>query len=92
MLHTSSLNSNRPSKFIAALDSACTSHTVKRSSLPKKQVMDSLRVTHIQTASSGATMPSFGKASNGVMEDAFVVEDNKLAKNLVSIPKLDRAG
>ena len=92
MLHTSSPDSNRPSYFIAALDSACTSHTVKRSSLPKEQVMNSSRVTHIQTASSGATMPSFAKASNGVVQDALVVEDNRLAKNLVSIPKLDRAG
>ena len=54
--------------------------------------MDSSRVTHIQTAFSGATMPSFAKASNGVVQDALVVEDNRLAKNLVSIPKLDRAG
>jgi hypothetical protein len=37
-------------------------------------------------------MQSHAKASNGVMQDALVVDDEKLTKNLVSIPKLDRAG
>ena len=55
-------------------------------------MLDSSRITSIQTATPGASMQSHAKASNGVMQDALVVDDEKLTKNLVSIPKLDRAG
>jgi hypothetical protein len=37
-------------------------------------------------------MPSFAKASSGLLEDALVVSDKDLTKNLISIPTLDRAG
>jgi hypothetical protein len=54
--------------------------------------LDSSRKTSIQTASTGATISSYGQASSGVLEDSLVVSDKDLTKNLVSIPKLDRAG
>ena len=65
---------------------------VIESCLPKETVLDSSRTTSIQTATPGASMQSHAKASNGVMQDALVVDDEKRTKNLVSIPKLDRAG
>ena len=54
--------------------------------------MDASRKTSIQTASTGATISSYGHASRGVLENSFLVSDKDLTKNLVSIPKLDRAG
>jgi len=92
MLNTSSQVPTCLSVFTAALDSGCTSHTVKESCLPDGTFVDSSRKTNIQTASSGAVLPSHAKASNGVVQDALVCRDDELAKNLVSIPKLDRAG
>ena len=85
-------NHDCSSVYTAALDSACTSHTVKGSCLPKKTRLDTSRKTRIQTATPGASMPSFAKASSGLLEDALVVSDKDLTKNLVSIPTLDRAG
>ena len=38
----------------------------------------------------GALLPAFGRASNGIVQNALVVDDDKLAQNLVSVPKLDR--
>ena len=92
MLNTSNQVQTCLSVFTAALDSGCTSHTVKESCLPDGTFVDSSRKTNIQTASSGAVLPSHAKASNGVVQDALVCRDDELAKNLVSIPKLDRAG
>jgi hypothetical protein len=60
--------------------------------LPDGTFVDSSRKTNIETASSGAVLPSHAKASNGVVQDALVCRDDELAKNLLSIPKLDRAG
>ena len=80
------------SVYTAALDSGCTSHTIKESCLPSDTVIDSSSTTHIQTAGVDATLPAFGRASNGIVQKALVVDDDKLAQNLVSVPKLDRMG
>jgi hypothetical protein len=37
-------------------------------------------------------MSSFGRVSRGILKDSHVVSDKLLTENLVSIPKLDRAG
>ena len=37
-------------------------------------------------------IPSFGKSSNGLVKNALVIDDADLTENLISIPKLDRAG
>ena len=76
----------------AVLDSGCSSHTIKYSSLPLGAFVDRTQTTNIQTASSGAMIPSFGKSSNGLVKNALVIDDNDLTENLISIPKLDRAG
>ena len=80
------------SAFTAALDSGCSSHTIKKSCLPVETKIDSSTPVHIQTAMNGATLEAFGRASKGIVKKALVVSDKKLAKNLVSIPKLDRLG
>ncbi len=76
------------SAYTAALDSGCSSHTVKRSSLPMGSIIDRTQPTNIQTASSGIMLPSFGKSSNGLLHNALVVDDDLLTKNLISIAKL----
>jgi hypothetical protein len=76
----------------AVLDSGCSSHTIKFSSLPSGAFVDRTRTTHIQTASSGTMIPSFGKSSNGLVKNALVIDDANLTENLISIPTLDRAG
>jgi hypothetical protein len=80
------------SAYTAALDSGCSSHTIKSSCLPETTVVDNSNVVNIQTASSGTTLSAFGKASEGLVRNALVVDDKHLTKNLVSIAKLDRAG
>ena len=37
----------------------------------------------------GSTLPAFGRASNGIVQRAIVVDDDKLVQNLVSVPKLE---
>jgi hypothetical protein len=74
-----------------ALDSGCTSHTIKESCLPSETVIDSSSATQIQTCV-GALLSAFRRASNGILQNAFVVDDDKLAQTLVSVPKLDRMG
>ncbi len=39
-----------------------------------------------------ALLSAFGRASNSIVQKALVVDDDKLAPNLVSVPKLDRMG
>ena len=80
------------SVYTSVLDSGCSSHTVKESCLPSDTVVDSSRTIHIQTAGVGALLPAFGRASNGIVQQALVVDDDKLAENLVSVPTLDRMG
>jgi hypothetical protein len=95
MVAESSVEEEVPSAlsvYTAALDSGCTSHTIKESCLPEETAIDSSSTTNIQTANTGAVLPSFGKASHGRLRKALVVSDEKLTLNLVSIPKLDREG
>ena len=80
------------SVHLGILDSGCSSHTVKEESLPVDAVMDRRKSATINTAQNGASMHSHGRSSNGLLQNALVVEGNQLSKNLVSIPKLDRMG
>ena len=51
------------SAFPAALDSGCSSHTIKKSCLPVDTQIDSLSSIHIQKAMNGDTLEAFGRAS-----------------------------
>ena len=77
---------------LAALDSGCTSHAVMEIAVPEGAIVDTSRPTNIRTALNGASIHARGRSSSGILEDFLVIGGNKLAKNLVSIPKLDRMG
>jgi hypothetical protein len=68
------------SAYTAALDSGCSSHTIKQSCIPKNTAIDSSSPICIQTASAGATLSAYGRASNGLVHKALVVSDSKLTK------------
>ena len=57
-----------------------------------RHILILLLVSTFQTALAGATLESLGRASKGIVKKALVISDKKLAKNLASIPKLDRLG
>ena len=78
--------------YNAVFDSGSTSHLLKPSCLPTDSEIYSSKGATIRTALSDSTMPAFGRVSPGILTDSLVVSDNLLTKNLVSIPKLDRAG
>jgi hypothetical protein len=87
MGHASSSSSNEGcfSAYTAALDSGCSSHTIKKSCLPRGTQINSSTPISIQTASVGATLEALGRASIGLVQKALVIPDKKLAKKLVSI-------
>ena len=77
---------------LAALDSGCTSHAVMEIAVSEGAIVDTSRPTNIRTALNGASIHARGRASSGILEDFLVIGGNKLAKNLISIPRLDCMG
>ena len=80
------------SAFTAVFDSGSSAHCVMPSCLPDNTVIDGSTRPNIQTASSDTVISTLGRASSGLVKNALVVGEKALAKNLVSIPSLDRAG
>ena len=85
-------NAVNTAPHIAALDSGCTHHTLKRSLFPDSVPIDTTQVVDIQTAHSGTSIKSSGRASAGVLKDAIVVEDKIIPISLASLPQFDKAG
>ena len=76
-------NAVNTAPHIAALDSGCTHHTLKRSLFPDSVPIDTTQVVDIQTAHSGTSIKSSGRASAGVLKDAIVVMQS-CSKNIES--------
>ena len=87
-----SQNTVNTAPHIAALDSGCTHHTLKRSLFPDSIPIDTSQVIHIQTAHTGTSINSSGRASAGVLKDAIVVDDQIIPISLASLPQFDKAG
>ena len=80
------------SAYNAVFDSGSTSHMLNPSCLPDDSEIDSSKGATIRTALSNSTISSFGRFNTGILKDSLVVPDKLFTENLVSIPKLDRAG
>jgi len=79
-------------KYRTALDSGCTHHTFKQAAVPIDVPIDTSKIVNIQTALTGASFISSGRANFGIFENAIIVDNQKMPMSLASFPQLDRAG
>ena len=76
----------------AALDSGCSSHTLKESVIPREAQVDANQRSVIQTAHAGTTIPTLGRVDAGLCRKSLVVKDGDLVLSLISVSRLDRDG
>ncbi len=76
----------------AALDSGCSSHTLKESDVQSTARINSEHQSVIQTAHSGTTISTLGRADAGLCRKSLVVKDGDLVLSLISVSRLDGDG
>ena len=79
-------------KHRTALDSGCTHHTFKHAAVPINVPIDTSNIVNIQTALTGTSFTSSGRANLGLFENAIIVDNQKMPLSLASLPQLDRSG
>jgi hypothetical protein len=88
-----SSSSSKDDKTRTYLDSGCSYHTFRKTSIPKSVNIDTSDIVNIQTAHSGTFIQSSGRAADaGLLKDVIVVEDSLMPANLASLAVFDRAG
>jgi hypothetical protein len=90
MLSSSSSNGD---KNLTYLDSGCSYHTFRKTSIPKSVNIDTSDIVNIQTAHTVTFIQSSGRVADaGILKDVIVVEDSLMPANLASLAVFDRAG